>query len=364
MKNLIRSLSAVFLVLIIVFSAVACAYGSAGTGATTETILDESDNSTERYSENSEQSPTQEACMPASEWFSTIVNETTKPQKNDKRETASGDIAAETDLIEDEGDDSTGSMTLEVNEVGDGWFTACHPWPSPLKYKIIYDLGGKFNSGDNVEVTYDTDEYDENANPIVLFAKSVKKSDFELQTNVCYKPVIYLYPEKTTKVSVKVNYNGRFTSTIPEYGSGWNVTAYPDGHIVNSDGAKYDYLFWEGVGKSDYDLSKGFCVKGSDAEKFLCEKLTLMGMNQSEINDFNSFWVPYLEKNPYNRICFQTTAYTDNADLLISPQPDSVLRVFMVYTPLEVPIQIKPQTLDKSFKRTGFTVVEWGGAVN
>ena len=42
------------------------------------------------------------------------------------------------------------------------------------------------------------------------------------------KPVIYLYPEKTTEVDVKVNLDGTFTTTYPKYNDGWNVVAEPD----------------------------------------------------------------------------------------------------------------------------------------
>ena len=49
------------------------------------------------------------------------------------------------------------------------------------------------------------------------------------------------------------------------------------------------------------------------------------------------------------------------ASLDISPAPDSILRVFMAYQPLDEPIEMEPQQLEP-FIRTGFTVVEWGGA--
>lgn len=59
-------------------------------------------------------------------------------------------------------------------------------------------------------------------------------------------------------------------------------------------------------------------------------------------------------------IAFQTDAYTDHARLDITPQPDSILRVFMAYQPLEQAVDIQPQQLS-GFVREGFTVVEWGG---
>ena len=65
-------------------------------------------------------------------------------------------------------------------------------------------------------------------------------------------------------------------------------------------------------------------------------------------------------RQTYNLIAFQQEAYTDHAKLSITPEPDSVLRVFMTYIPLEEPVEVPEQKLE-SFERNGFTVVEWGG---
>ena len=69
-----------------------------------------------------------------------------------------------------------------------------------------------------------------------------------------------------------------------------------------------------------------------------------------------------MEKNRYNLVSFQGTAYTDNAVLSIDPEPDSALRVFMAFKPLMAPIDVPPQELIQ-FKRKGFTAVEWGGSL-
>jgi hypothetical protein len=69
-----------------------------------------------------------------------------------------------------------------------------------------------------------------------------------------------------------------------------------------------------------------------------------------------------MQQNPYNLITFQGTRYTDAVRLDISPKPDSMLRVFMVYQPLQAPIDIPAPALPV-FDRTGFAVVEWGGQI-
>jgi hypothetical protein len=68
-----------------------------------------------------------------------------------------------------------------------------------------------------------------------------------------------------------------------------------------------------------------------------------------------------MEGNPYNLISFQTDAYTSHAALTVTPQPDSMLRVFMAWKPLGAPVELPAQEFP-AFLRSGFTVIEWGGA--
>ena len=178
------------------------------------------------------------------------------------------------------------------------------------------------------------------------------------------KPVIYIYPEQETDVHVELELTeSELNTTYPKYDNGWDVTAYPDGMLLNkADGSHHKYLFWDAVNcRTRFDFSKGFCVAGSDTESFLKEKLTYMGLNEQEMNEFIVYWLPLMEHNAYNLISFQGDAYTNSAKLKITPTPDSECRVFMAYVPLENAVAIEPQQLE-TFERNGFTVVEWGGA--
>lgn len=176
------------------------------------------------------------------------------------------------------------------------------------------------------------------------------------------KPVIYLYPEETTDVRVELSYEGELTCSYPAYDGGWDVTAAPDGTLTDREsGLEYSYLFWEGRDEIEYDLSSGFVVRGEDTASFLQEKLAYLGLEPKEYNEFIVYWLPRMQDNPYNLITFQTDCYTEHADLLITPKPDSILRVFMAWKPLSEPLQI-PQPQLTAFVRSGFTVVEWGGA--
>ena len=176
------------------------------------------------------------------------------------------------------------------------------------------------------------------------------------------KPIIYLYPEEETAVTVKLDYDGTLTTTYPNYSDGWTVTAQPDGTLTDPEtGRSYYCLFWEGVSDTEYDFSTGFVVPGEDTEAFLEDALARLGLTERETNEFIIYWLPRMENNPYNLISFQNEAYADHAELDIQPTPDSLLRVFMAWKPLEQPVEIEPQILP-AFTREGFTVVEWGGA--
>lgn len=176
------------------------------------------------------------------------------------------------------------------------------------------------------------------------------------------KPVIYLYPQQTTDVQVRLDFAGQLTCTYPTYQDGWQVTASPDGTLVNrADGRTYSYLFWEGIDRTEYDFSRGFVVAGKDTAAFLQEKLAFLGLMPREYNEFIVYWLPHMQDNAYNLITFQGERYTSQAKLTIEPKPDSLLRVFMAYKPLVKRVEIEESVL-KPFVREGFAVVEWGGA--
>ena len=185
--------------------------------------------------------------------------------------------------------------------------------------------------------------------------------EVEPETAVPEKPVIYLYPETETQVRVELDYSGELTCTYPAYEDGWEVLAAPDGTLTDAAGQTYQYLYWEGCGQENFDFSTGFCVAGKDTAEFLEDALERLGLTRREANEFIVYWLPKMEDNPYNLIAFQGADYTDDARLQIQPQRDTLIRVFMAWMPLENAVDMEPQELNAP-ERTGFTVVEWGGA--
>lgn len=236
----------------------------------------------------------------------------------------------------------------------------------------------RFSPGDHIEVQFDKclkteAKTSEGKRTFFSYAETISDNIKILTTeetekayrglHLLDKPVIYLYPEQETTVSVRLDLDGVLTCTYPDYGNGegWReLTVTPDGIIRDASGRSYYCLYWEGISQMKPDLSRGFCVRGEDTAKFLEKALADIGLNEREANEFIIYWLPQLQKNKYNVISFQTDAYTDTAVLTVDPQPESILRVFMSYYASENPVELEPQEFPP-FERRGFTVVEWGG---
>ena len=250
-------------------------------------------------------------------------------------------------------------------------YTDCF-FASPLPIGQVIKFNGTLSDewcvGDRVVCTYENACYDPKTWRREADLLTIEASDWEPEPSepgepgdiMLYKPVIYLYPEGETEVSVALTLDGELTCTYPAYGEGWNVTALPDGTLTDAKGQTYNYLYWEGETEMEFDFSEGFCVKGEETATFLETTLAELGLTRREANEFIVYWLPLMEKNPYNLISFQTENYTDAAKLTVSPAPDTVIRVFMAWKGAEEFTELPEQELTAP-ERKGFTVVEWGG---
>ena len=178
------------------------------------------------------------------------------------------------------------------------------------------------------------------------------------------KPIVYLYPTKTTKVNVMLSNPERLTTDYPDYQKGWTVTAQPNGTLTDQNGKKYYALYYESKNTKKYSsdsLKEGFVVSREKVESFLDEKLAVLGLNFKEREEFITYWAGILEEKPYTFIRFQTAAEIEkNMGLIVAPKPDTMIRIVMEYQNLDTKIETKPQQL-LPVSRQGFTVVEWGG---
>lgn len=181
--------------------------------------------------------------------------------------------------------------------------------------------------------------------------------------DVAYKPIIYLYPEKDMNVSVKLEKYNNIITSYPKYDDGWNVYAKNNGKLLYNN-REYYALYWDEFNDNNVNFKEGFYVKKENAIKFLEEKLDIIGFNNREANEFIMYWLPVLENNNQSLIYFELTEEREsNNKLIINPKPDSMLRVNMHVLKINHKVDIKEQELT-TFKRYGFTVVEWGGVIH
>ena len=178
----------------------------------------------------------------------------------------------------------------------------------------------------------------------------------------CGKPVIYLYPPQETEVHVKLPTSIDVTVSEPTYPkNGWTTVAKPNGDLTMSDGSRYTSLFWEGYGATYKTPTTGFIVKGQDVESFLNTTLRNYGLNDQETKEFSEFWVPIMKEYPTTRVSFITDEWDQNVPLDVTPKPDTTIRLFMDWSPVSADATIEKPKEVTTAKRSGFTLVEWGG---
>lgn len=193
-------------------------------------------------------------------------------------------------------------------------------------------------------------------------AKTQIKISLHEYTGEEAKPVIYLYPLRPQRVSVKVEPVGGLIKSEPPYGHGWSVKAFPDGRILAADGTVHPYLFWEsGLTAEPQPLREGFCVPREGLDAFFGEQLMLLGLAPNEIADFKEFWMPKLTARPFAAVRFVPREEIDaTAPLTVVPAPDSIIRVLIDFRAHDEPVELQRQVLTPA-ARKGFAVVEWGG---
>ena len=181
-------------------------------------------------------------------------------------------------------------------------------------------------------------------------------------TPVLRKPNIYIYPPETLQLEVILDFplGGEVISSLPEYGTGWNVSVEPGGMIDNT----YRFLFYESTQPDAWQYSKGWIKNQADLEDFFRNDLLTAGFEGQEIEDFIEYWIPLLQDYPFYAIYPQNREVIEQlVELKFSAGPDTVLRLFYVIKGYEAAPVLHlaiPEEPD-AFLREGFFVVEWGG---
>ena len=277
--------------------------------------------------------------------FTNIYNIKTSLTPNDFSKHNYIIVFAENDYC---GGKTNGIRKINIHEneikIDIGYDGSCGPCPSTYELFILPIEKNKINASSKVSYNY------------------IVENKYKCDPMVAYKPIIYLYPEKTIDVTVKLLKSETLTTTYPKYDNSWNVTAYPNGNLIdNKTGRSLYGLYWEGTNNYSQEEKEGFIVRGKDTISFLEKTLKEIGLTEREANEFIIYWLPKLEHNKYNYIHFASIETINNImPLEVNPKPDTIIRVLMEYKPLDKPIKIKKQEI-KTPMRKGFTLVEWGG---
>ena len=174
------------------------------------------------------------------------------------------------------------------------------------------------------------------------------------------KPAIYLYPTEDSQIDVQLKINGFMTKDIPDYNKGWNVFATKEGLIEGG----YDYLFYEALLRKVELPETGWVVEYGDLEQWFEVNLKELGLNEKEKDQFMEYWVEELPKANYYEIKLLEEQYlNENMALIISPQPETVIRLMFNFRPLKEKINLPEPNIIVP-ERKGFTVVEWGGILD
>ncbi|KAF8348444.1 hypothetical protein F5887DRAFT_587201 [Amanita rubescens] len=242
---------------------------------------------------------------------------------------------------------------------------------------------------------------------------------------VLRKPVIYLYPPTPISVNVRLALTSTWkfsaiyplvpvkraesNSSLPIEGEtiAWNVFAEPNGTLRSSDGLKVSYLYWEADAQACQDIVTPPMSRShtpvetfdpsnpvltphnsvllrvpSDLTKYLDKALLALGLHTEARTSFITFWLPLFVKYEYVALRFlEQSSYESAARLDITPKPDIVTRVFMLFRGVgphdlalwtEAEERVKTMDVDAWRSIVGvnaegmgcdelFRVLEWGG---
>ncbi len=182
------------------------------------------------------------------------------------------------------------------------------------------------------------------------------------------KPVIYLYPEKTTLVDVELTIPGFIYVSIPSYpDGGWkNVEAHPDGKLIYK-GKEYSNLYYESQVQDVKAPSNGIFIKTANLKPKLTEITSTLGLNKTEQKEFLEYWLPKLYglKKPYILFSLLDPSEKDRVDHVdINPKPATFIEFLAYFKGVDKPYEIPGLKLPTTPpKRIGFTAVEWGGTI-
>ncbi|KAG2746391.1 hypothetical protein P692DRAFT_20835970 [Suillus brevipes Sb2] len=178
------------------------------------------------------------------------------------------------------------------------------------------------------------------------------------------KPIIYLYSPSDIDVSVKLSLIPEWTLSViypvvatKDHGQHieWNVRTHRDGSLTEyKSGLDVAYLFWEAETNShafprspasepqpldtfsptssSLGDTNSIVIPVNKVSTYLDKSLQALGLHTEARTSFITYWLPSILKHEYIALRFVSqAAYERAASLNISPQPDVITRVFMLF---------------------------------
>lgn len=205
----------------------------------------------------------------------------------------------------------------------------------------------------------------------------VLKDYDEEDVPVVKKPAIYFYPPYDNfKVSVKLKVNGKILKSDPAFVNSWDLVANTDGNIFVK-GKRFRYLFYENTLNEPVEMEDNYWVISKDRVDLLKVLFVSLGLNERESQDFYDYVKGELGKTGANYFKVSRVSYDylqKNMVLNISPKPDNLIRIILVFQPFNDPRKIPD--FDKKINKVintliyperdknKFNVVEWGTIID
>ncbi|KAG1844211.1 hypothetical protein DFJ58DRAFT_31306 [Suillus subalutaceus] len=235
----------------------------------------------------------------------------------------------------------------------------------------------------------------------------------KLKSLLLKKPVIYLYSPSDIDVSVKLSLIPEWCLSViypivttEDHGQRleWNIRTHQDGSLTeHNSGLDVSYLFWEAETNSQafpwspaskpqsvdtfnpisssLDDMDSIVIPVDKATVYLDKSLKGLGLHTEARTSFITYWLPSIHKHEYIALRFvPQAAYERAASLSISPQPDVVTRVFMLFRGVSKErlenwsnaqmqaekdvawwVDVVGVDLARASDMTLFRVLEWGG---
>ncbi|ELP84985.1 hypothetical protein EIN_310870 [Entamoeba invadens IP1] len=195
--------------------------------------------------------------------------------------------------------------------------------------------------------------YDSNASEET---NSKQKVDIQIELNNTTFSCLYPTPQYIDEHNKKCVWSAFYASK--QHNKVLKDHKEDDNLIIEVNGKKYEYLFWEGETHTTFDGQK-YVANNIEGVREVLERL---GLNSREQNDFIVYWVKTLVKYKKIGITVCDVQYENEAKLSISGFENGI-RVFLQFFEADGLLLKSVEELEKRQRPIGKYFVEWGASL-